>query len=801
MKILVAEDTEDSRIMLELALTGEGYAVMSGSNGAEALEIAQATPPDLIISDILMPEMDGFELCRQIKANPKLRDIPFIFYTATYTDHQDEELALALGADRFLIKPIEPSTLMSIIRDELLKSHKTDSEISRDSHLDAVEIEDMHLHSVSRKLDKKINELEKEREALKKSEEKYRYLVESIQDYYFFYTRNYDDYYVYVSPSIKNVLGYKPEEFLTHRSAYLTNNQKNEEADHHALLAISGKEQAPYEMEIYHKDGSVRWLEVKESPTLNQQGAVQYIEGIAHDITERKQAEEMLQRSQKMEALGKLTGGIAHDFNNMLGVVLGYAEILEESLNQQPKLAQYAHAIYHAAQRGKKLTKKLLAFSRHKVSDDTVLNINTLLQDQRHMLEKILTVRIKLIYDLADDLWTVEIDTGDLEDSIVNLSINAMHAMQNGGELTIRTSNEHLNAVDAKRLNLTPGDYILLSVTDTGHGMDSATKAKIFDPFYTTKEEYGTGLGLSQVYGFIERCNGAIEVFSELQSGTRFDLYFPRNFQLATKEKIPNINSTPKYQGNETLLVVDDEKSLADLAKEILSSQGYKVLIATTGEQAIAILENETIDLIISDVLMPDMDGFQLSTVIRQRFPDTKIQLVSGYTDDWQMNRNNKEEDKALHKDILHKPYSSETLLTQIRKQLDKNNLLVNLNILVVDDDKDILDLYTINLSKLGCNTIIASNSNEAILLYQQYLKTDHPIDVVIIDLNISNGPNGKEIADTFRTLDANVKIIVGSGHSNAQEMIHYRDYGFDGVIEKNFDRKAIKQILEQVLS
>jgi len=388
---------------------------------------------------------------------------------------------------------------------------------------------------------------------------------------------------------------------------------------------------------------------------------------IISDITEKNKQDNQLRRSQKMEALGKLTGGIAHDYNNMLGIVMGYAEFLQNALADQPKLLDYAQQIYHASERGAKLTGKLMAFSRYHASGKERFNINHLLQDEQNMLEKILTVRINLKMDLAIDLWSVYLDSGDFEDAIINICINAMHAIEGNGEVIIETKNQCLDMFDAEELGIDQGDYVLLSISDTGCGMDDATKEKIFDPFYSTKGEQGTGLGLSQVYGFIGSCNGDVKLYSELGQGTRFMLYFPRDDSDEKNIKKQNIKSTPEiYKGDASILVVDDEPGLLGLTSEILRGQGYTVLTAGSAKQALQILEDEPVDLVLSDVIMPDMDGFELVAIIQENYPDIKIQLASGFTGDHEENLEN----KRLKNTILQKPYHAQTLLKRVHSLL-----------------------------------------------------------------------------------------------------------------------------------
>ncbi len=388
-----------------------------------------------------------------------------------------------------------------------------------------------------------------------------------------------------------------------------------------------------------------------------------------HDLSLTNQQDELLRRTQKMDALGKLTGGVAHDYNNMLGVITGYSELLESQLSENPKLEKYAHEIHRAAQRGAKLTKKLLSFSRKQPSDSEPVNINALLLEEKHMLEKTLTVSIKLTFDLQHDLWTIWASSSDLEDAILNISINAMHAMDGNGKLNITTQNNTINMLNGEVLGIEPGDYVSVSISDNGCGMNEDTRNKIFDPFFSTKGDKGTGLGLSQVYGFVQRSNGAIKVYSVPGHGTNMTLYFPRY----TQEKLIANTTTEidkdSYNGKQIILIVDDEKSLADLASNILKSHGYSVLTAYSPIEAIDILNREKVDLVFSDVIMPEMTGFELADVVSKKFPDTKFQLASGFNSA----RDQAQQNSELNSNLLSKPYTASELLACIKKELENN--------------------------------------------------------------------------------------------------------------------------------
>lgn len=418
-----------------------------------------------------------------------------------------------------------------------------------------------------------------------------------------------------------------------------------------------------------HNDGLHTYSTIK-FPLIDEHGKIDSVCGISTDITYRKNQELRFYQSQKMESLGKLTGGIAHDYNNMLGIILGYCELLRFALPDNNKLLNYANEIYRACERGSQLSKKLLSFSSSKQENPVSLNINSLLSERKDMLEKTLTARIKLTLNLDDNLWPVNLSPDDLEDAIINISINAMHAMENGGELTIATSNKTLTSQEAMQLELKEGDYILLNITDTGIGMSQEVQDKMFDPFFSSKGSKGTGLGLSQVYGFIQSSNGAIKVHSETGIGTCLSLYFHRDISDENAVESSSVSieeKTRDLQGNETILVVDDEKSLREFNQMLLQHNGYKVFLAKDANEALDILQKEHIDLLLSDVIMPGMNGYQLATKVQELYPDIKIQLMSGYTDKHHIDL----ADTSLHKNLLNKPFKATELLTLLRELLD----------------------------------------------------------------------------------------------------------------------------------
>jgi len=402
-----------------------------------------------------------------------------------------------------------------------------------------------------------------------------------------------------------------------------------------------------------------------------------YIKKLNGEIKAHKEAdtallaiEKQIQRTQKMDALGKLTGGIAHDLNNLLGTILGYCDLLTMLSIQSPKQEKYIGEIIHAGERGAKLTKRLLSFSKKESDQATKVDINLLLRARRDLLEKSLTVNIRLVFELANDLWPVWLDSSDLEDAIINMTINAMHAMKNidnNALLNIKTKNISLNTYNAQLLGLKSGDYVVLKFTDTGCGISEQEIEKIFEPFYTTKGEKGTGLGLSQVFGFIKRAKGAIDVNSTLNKGSEFILYFKRYKQQDIVDEPIVIDKQSQKIGNEIILIVDDEQPLRDIAEKILINQGYSVLTAENGEQALQVLNENKVELLFSDIIMPKMNGYQLATIVQKNYPYVSILLTSGFADLKHLETT----DVNLLNSILPKPYRAEELCKTVRLILD----------------------------------------------------------------------------------------------------------------------------------
>jgi len=408
--------------------------------------------------------------------------------------------------------------------------------------------------------------------------------------------------------------------------------------------------------------------------TINGYAAVVYM---ARDITEQKRTEEALRRSQKMEAIGQLTGGVAHDFNNILGIIQGNLDIIDRMLPSNNLAKERVEKAQKGVKRAAEITKKLLGFSRKDPKTINVVVVNNIIGNIKDLIAKSVTATIKVETSLAADLWTTAIDPGDFEDAIINISLNARDAMPDGGILRIETKNKILEENNA-RFSPTgqAGEFVLISISDTGVGMSEEVQGKMLEPFYTTKETgKGTGLGLSMVYGFVERSGGHINVYSVPAKGTVINLYLPRANLDVIAQNGDDLASSEVPQGTEKILIVDDEVDLLDIASSFLRELGYLVETAKNADQALKVLRNNAkFDLLLCDVVMPgEMDGYQLAATIHGEQPALKTLLTSGFTKQ-QWSRSNSEGDffDKLTGDLLNKPYNLAELAQSVRHILDR---------------------------------------------------------------------------------------------------------------------------------
>jgi PAS domain S-box-containing protein len=417
-------------------------------------------------------------------------------------------------------------------------------------------------------------------------------------------------------------------------------------------------------------DGSLRWLSGAGRILLGEHGEPVRGVGISLDVTERHTLEEQYHQAQKMEAVGRLAGGVAHDFNNLLTAILGYCELLLLDLGpDDPRHADVAE-IHKAGTSATGLTRQLLAFSRKQIIEPTLLDLNVVVADMRPMLGRLIREDVTIVLNLRPELSPVNADRGQVEQIVLNLAVNARDAMPNGGTLTIETANVELDEnYPTTHFAVKPGSYVALTVTDTGTGMTPEVQARLFEPFFTTKElGKGTGLGLATVHGIVTRSSGIANVYSEVGRGTSFKVYFPRADAAEMAVATPSPVARPSA-GGETVLVVDDAEGLRDLTKRLLQRLGYTVLVAGNADEALRLFEeNASIDVLITDVVMPGGNGPELTKRLTARRPALKVIYMSGYT-----------EEAIVHHGVLnpgiaflHKPFTSETLKRKVREVLDR---------------------------------------------------------------------------------------------------------------------------------
>jgi two-component system cell cycle sensor histidine kinase/response regulator CckA len=389
------------------------------------------------------------------------------------------------------------------------------------------------------------------------------------------------------------------------------------------------------------------------------------------DMTARKSLEERLRQAGKMEAIGMLAGGIAHDFNNLLTIISGYSQLLLHAVPEKERSS--LEQVLKASERAAELTGQLLAFSRRQELQPQSLDVNRIVSGMSTMLRRLIGEHIELRLSLAPDLGAVHADPSQIDQVIMNLVVNARDAMAQGGKLVIETSNfEVSDDFAGKHLGMRPGGYILLAVSDTGIGMDQQTRLRAFDPFFTTKEKgQGTGFGLSTVYGIVKQAGGAVDIYSELKHGTSVKVYLPRAGEVSAIENTSASQMPEAAGGRETILVVEDEDAVRRLVRATLERRGYRVLVASGGPEALEIVRKlGTVDLLLTDLVMPQMSGVEVAERVRKDFPNVRVLYMSGYTDR-SLQRTEMLPDEG---GFLQKPFTPGLLATRVREALDEDD-------------------------------------------------------------------------------------------------------------------------------
>ncbi len=527
-RILVVDDKEENCEYLRTLLGAQGYEVQCARHGAEALALARGAPPALIVADLLMPVMDGYSLLARWKADAGLASIPFVVYTATYTEPADEQLALSLGADAFILKPCEPADFLARVREVEQRGSVAAPAADAVQSADGPVLR-QYSEALVRKLEQKTLQLEQANRSL--------------------------------------------------------------QAD------IAARERAEAQL---------------------------------------RQTEEQLRHAQKLEAVGRLVGGVAHDFNNLLSVILTYTALVQRSLPAGDRLWDDLEQVRLAGERAAALTRQLLAFSRQQVIRPRVIELADVVRGIDEMLHRLLGEDIELSLVAEPGSGRILADPTQIVQIAMNLAVNARDAMAGGGKLTIEVRDLELDAAAAMEITgASPGPYALLAVSDTGTGMDSLTRSRLFEPFFTTKEPgKGTGLGLSTVFGIVQQAGGCIRVRSEPGAGATFEIFLPRTRQPLDAES-PTAPEPSKLGGPETILLVDDDGAVRRSLLEVLRRNGYRVLDAASGDDALRVSEMyaDEIQLLITDVIMPRMTGRELAERLAGRQKGLRVLCVSGYAE------------------------------------------------------------------------------------------------------------------------------------------------------------------------
>jgi PAS domain S-box-containing protein len=513
-----------------------------------------------------------------------------------------------------------------------------------------------------------INERKLLEVQLGEAEQKYRSIVDNA--IFGVFQSSPEGRYITVNPAMAQMLGYEsPEDLMTgvadiSQQLYVDPHRRDELQ---VLMEKEGLVQH-FEFRAYRKNGSKMWLSASIR-AIRRDGVIAYYEGINEDITEYKLMEDQLRQAQKMEAVGRLAGGVAHDFNNALAVITGYSDLLQLHLSPSDPLRQHAVEVGKAGRRASALTRQLLGFSRKQVINPVILDLNSATAEMEQMLRRLIGEDIQVIFKRGPNLGRVKLDPGQVEQILMNLAVNARDAMPTGGELWLETANVELNEAFAQQnLYVTPGSYVMLSVTDTGCGIDEKTQHHIFEPFFTTKEPgKGTGLGLSTVYGIVKQNGGNLHVYSEVGKGATFTIYFP--LVQESSEASPMVQrESSSLTGSENILLVEDEDALRKLARTCLEDAGYKVIEATGAAEArkIAVKNPVKIDLLVTDVVMPGGSGPELASLLKHLNPELKVLFMSGYTGDLLAQHGVLNPGTLL----LEKPFTIDTLMSSVREAL-----------------------------------------------------------------------------------------------------------------------------------
>jgi two-component system cell cycle sensor histidine kinase/response regulator CckA len=631
-RILIVEDRAEDRELIERELNNGKILFISRwvDNRDAFLKEVKEFAPDLVLSDFALPQFDAMEALSILRRYSN--ETPMILVTGAAS----EEIAMECmkrGAEDFVLKSALrrlPSAVLNAMRGRTVRRAKESAERS-----------------------------------LREQEAQARLIAEHTLD--LIYLLDLKGQFLYASPSFKKALGLDPHDLLGKKAFVLFHPDDKDVAKATFQEALESRSDRTAPFRYKDAEGKWRLFESVITWALDEKNDPVKAVVVSRNIEDRKRLEEQVRQAQKMEAVGRLAGGVAHDFNNLLTAINGYSDLLLRSLDRMDPRRADVEEIKETAGRAAGLTQQLLAFSRRQITQPTVVDLNQVVTNLEKMLRRLIGEDIQLITVKGRDLFHVRADMGQMEQVLLNLSVNARDAMPKGGHLTVGTANVEVKPLETHEVPA--GSYALLTVTDTGTGMDAATVSHLFEPFYTTKEKgRGTGLGLSTVYGIVNQSGGHIRVTTEVGKGTSFRVYLPKvEEHLDVHEKGDETDEFLK--GNETVLLVEDDKSVRTLATRVLVQSGYTVLEAASGEEALAVAEKNDgrVDVLVTDVVMAGIPGTELARRFTKLYPKTHVLFLSGYMESDTRNNILKE----VQGSFLGKPFRPRDLVSKVRGVID----------------------------------------------------------------------------------------------------------------------------------
>jgi PAS domain S-box-containing protein len=678
LRILLVEDKEFDRLAFRRAFEKSHVSceITECIRAEEALARlgANRSAFDLVVVDHGLPGMSGLDLSKEL-LDEKL-SLPLVILTGRGSEQLAVE-ALKAGVDDYMIK--DPGQgyldLLPVVLPEVVRKHgdrvarKLAEEALRKAHDELeqrVKERTAELASTTEQLKLELTERKRAEEALRESEQRFKSLSENAPDIIF--TVGLDGTFTYLNPAFEKILGYKREEGLGSSFAGFAMQVDTRNYNNLFKRIRDGRETIrDMAIVLIHKDGSARVFNLSGAPNVDAAGEVTGMVGVLKDISEQRRLESQFRQAQKMEAIATLSSGIAHDFNNLLMGIQGETSIMLVGIKPSHPHYEGLKGIQKQVQSGVELTKQLLGYARKDKHKVKAINLNQLVEETSETFGRI-KKEITIRRELAEDLYPIEADQGQIEQVLLNLFVNAADAMPDGGDLILKTENMTYPDIQGKVYDSKPGNYVLLTVTDTGIGIDKGTMESIFDPFFTTKETgEGTGLGLASAYSIIRSHGGHIDVESTEGYRTTFRVYLPAPEQ----EALEALKTAEQYvKGSGTILLVDDEEVVLKVGSELLETMGYRVLLARDGKEAIEVYrrQRDDIDLVLLDMVMPNIGGGKAYDYLKKINPNIKVLLASGYSIDGQAT-------EILNRGcngFIQKPFTMRELSTKIMEVLER---------------------------------------------------------------------------------------------------------------------------------